>query len=98
MTAVRVFLARLAGLFHKGKLERDLDDELEFHLRMEIDENVARGMTLAEARAAALRRFGGVAQTKEIYREAHGLPMLQILWQDLRYGLRMLRRNPSFSI
>jgi macrolide transport system ATP-binding/permease protein len=46
----------------------------------------------------ALRRFGGVAQIKEIYRETRGLPIMEILWQDLRFGWRTLRRNPAFSI
>ena len=75
-----------------------MDDEFDFHLQNEVAENVRRGMSADEALAAARRRFGGVAQTKEAYREAHSLPFFQVLWQDLRFGFRMLRRNPGFSI
>jgi len=98
MTAIRVFLSRLSGLFRTRRLERDMDEEFNFHLQNEVAENVRSGMGADEAWAAARRRFGGVAQVKEACREAHSLPFLQVLWQDLRFGFRMLRRNPSFSI
>ena len=103
MTAIRVFVRRLSGLFRMGRLERDMlerdmDEEFDFHLENEVAENVRRGMSPDQALAAARRSFGGVAQTKEAYREAHSLPFLQVLWQDLRFGFRMLRRNPGFSI
>jgi len=98
MTAVRVFLNRLSGLFRTGRLESDMDAEFEFHLENEVAENLRRGMSPDQAWAAARRRFGGVAQVKEAYREARSLPFLQVLWQDLRFGFRMLRRNLGFSI
>jgi predicted permease len=97
VTALRVLLSRLSGQFRKGNLESDLEQELGFHLHMEIAENVRQGMSEEEARSAAARRFGNVARTKEAYREARGLPVLEVLWQDLRYGLRMLRRSPGSS-
>ncbi|MBZ5625692.1 MAG: ABC transporter permease, partial [Acidobacteriia bacterium] len=97
MTRLRVLLCRVSGLLRKGNLERDMDDEIRFHLQMEISENLRRGMTQQEARSAALGRFGGVSQIKEAYRETHALPAIQVLWQDVRYGFRMLRRNPGFS-
>jgi len=98
MTRIRVFLSRLAGLVRKGSLESDMDDELDFHLRMEIAENLRQGMPPAEARSLAQRRLGGVAQLKEAYRETHALPIVEVLWQDIRFGFRMLRRSPGFSL
>ena len=97
MTAIRVFLSRLSGLFRTKRLERDMDEEFDFHLQNEVAENLRRGMSADEALAAARRRFGGVAQVKEAYREARSLPFFHVLWQDLRFGFRMLRRNPGFS-
>ena len=98
MTAVRVFLRRLFGLFRTGRLEREMEEEFDFHLENEVAENLRRGMSPDQALAAARRRFGGAAQVKEAYREAHSLPFLQVFWQDLRFGFRMLRRNPGYSI
>ena len=97
MTWLRVFWLRLAALRSAPSLERDLDDEFEFHLQMEIAENLRRGMSPAQAKLSALHRFGGLSQIKEIYRETRGLPMIQSWWQDVRYGFRMLGRNPGFS-
>jgi len=98
MTPARIWLAKLAGIFRRGGLERDLEEELQHHLELETGRNILRGMSAAEARQAALRNFGGIARTKETYREAHGLPLLDTLWQDVRFGFRMLRRNPGFAL
>src|SRR6266481_4947589 len=93
----RTFLQRLAALFRRRRLDDDLDDELRSHLEMSIDLNLRKGMTPGAARREALRNFGGFEQTKELYRDQRGLPMIETTLQDLRFGLRMLRRSPGFS-
>ena len=80
MTAIRVFLSRLSGLFRTGRLERDMEEELEFHLQNEVAENLRRGISPDEALAAARRHFGGIARVKEAYRETYSLPFLQVFW------------------
>jgi putative ABC transport system permease protein len=88
---------RLRSLFRKKHVEKELGDELRFHLEKQIEENVARGMTPEEARYAALREFGGIEQMKEECRDSWGVRIISELGQDVRYGLRQLRRNPGFT-
>src|SRR6202140_2316206 len=89
---------RLAALFQRRRMEDDLDEELGSHLEMAVEANLSKGMNAEDARREALRSFGGVEQTKELYRDQRGLPMIETTLQDLRFGLRMLRRDPGFSI
>ena len=97
MALLRMAARRLLALFRRNRLEANLDEELLAHLEMLVEENIRRGMAAEEARYAALRSFGGVEQTKEAYRDRRGWPMLETLLQDLRYGVRQLRRNPGFT-
>src|SRR5215212_8315523 len=89
---------RLRALFDRSALDRELDAELRYHVERQAAEYVAGGMTQEEARRAARRDFGGVTQSKERCREARGVRPFEDLRQDVLYGLRVLRRNPVFSL
>src|SRR5688500_13006759 len=88
---------RLRALFSRAAVERELDDELRFHLEMEIEYNLRRGLDPAEARRAALREFGGMNRIKEEAREARGIGALEDVGRDLRIASRSLRRTPVFT-
>lgn len=80
-----------------GRRKRDLQDEIDDHLRMAIADRVERGETEEAARRAALREFGNVALVQDVTREAWGWTRLEWLVQDFRYALRQIRRSPSFA-
>jgi len=88
----------LRSLFRKDDLERDMNTELRFHVEMQIQQNIERGMSPAEARFHALRDFGGVEKFKEECRDARGGRLIEALLQDTRYGARILLRNPGFTL
>jgi putative ABC transport system permease protein len=89
---------RLLGLFNKGPAERDLSDEMESHLALEIQDHLQSGMSLAEARRQALVKLGGMEQAKEQYRDRRTVPILETTLRDLGYSLRTLRKSPGFTL
>lgn len=98
MRRLRALWIRLSGTFGKRRESLELNEELESHLQMHIEDNVRSGMSEAEARRQALTHLGGLKQTREAYRERQGLPGLETLWQDVRFGLRMLLKSRGFTV
>ena len=85
-----VVAARLRGLFEHKRLERELDDEVRFHLDLQIEDNLKAGMNPAEARYAALRSFGGIEPMKERYRERRAFALVETIGQDIDVPLRYI--------
>src|SRR5499427_10929807 len=88
----------LRALLRRSQAERELDEELRHHIERQTEQNIRLGMNSEEARHAARKTFGGVEQAKERSRDARGVRWLEELWQDLRYGLRMLLKNRGFTV
>src|SRR5262249_38820702 len=78
--------------------EREMERELRFHLEMETEENIRRGMDPEEAFQAALRSFGGVERFKEECRDVKRKRPFETILQDIKFGARLLRRNPGFTL
>ena len=83
--------------FRRSHWDDERARELEAHLAIETDENIARGMRRAEARDAARRKLGNVTQIREEIYRMNTVGLLDNVWQDLRYGARLLRLNPGFA-
>jgi len=98
MKSVRAWLMRWRGAFGSGTSDRELSAEIESHLQMHVDDNIRAGMTPAEARRRAVIALGGVEGTKEAYRDRRGLPAIESLVRDVRYGIRTLIKSPGFAV
>src|SRR5215831_3921392 len=98
MKWARCWLQRFGAVFHKRQLDAEFADELESHLQMHIEEGLRNGMTAAAARRHALLQLGGLEQTKETYRDRRGLPVLETLFKDMRFAVRMLRKYPLVTV
>src|SRR5262245_55132131 len=88
---------RLFSLVRRGRYEREMEEEMRFHLEMQIEQNLSSGMAAEEARCAARRQFGNQTWLKEAPNEMWSLRFIETLIQDLRYGARTLVKNPGFT-
>src|SRR5450631_3220931 len=95
------FLSRIrrlfANLLEKEKVEHQLDQELRAYVDMVTDEKIAAGVSASEARRSAMADFGGLEQVKQAVRDSRAGTILDVIGQDVRYGLRQLVRNPGFT-
>ena len=98
MRPVRAFLFRLMNLFDKGRKERELAEEFESHLQMQIEDNLRAGMSPEQARREALLKSGGLETSKESCRDRRGLPFIETALRDFAYAMRQVRKSPGFSV
>ena len=90
---IRELCERFLSLFHRRKLDSDLGEELATHVEMAVEDNMRAGMSPDEARRQAMIRLGGVEATKELHRDARGMPLIEGFARDLRYAFRTLRHD-----
>ena len=95
---MREWLARIAAVGRRGRRDRELDDELQFHLERLAADHERRGLTPPQAREAAERDLGGLGRTRQAWRDQRTWLPLEELLQDTRYGWRVLRRSPSVTL
>jgi macrolide transport system ATP-binding/permease protein len=94
---LRLIYTRLYGLLHKNRIEQEMEEEIRFHLLMRTRENIERGMKPNEAEREARQRFGYVGHIKDLARDIKGGGFMETFLQDLRYGVRILLKNPWFT-
>ena len=91
-------VSTLRNFFRRQQVESQLDDEVRSYVDLIADERIAAGMSPSEARRTALAESGGVEQVKQAVRDRRAGAGVELLWQDARYGLRQLWRNPGFTV
>ena len=94
MSALRRLLVRVSALFRRHRLDADLDEELATHVELAVEDNIKQGMSAQEARRRALVSLGGRDAARELHRESRGLPVLETIFQDLRFAFRVLGKRP----
>src|SRR3954468_3503951 len=95
---ISILASRITGFLRRRRLDDEFDAEVAAHLDLLTEDHVRRGMSPADARRQAILRFGGPVQIKEQQHDNRGLPFVETTLQDLRYGLRALRRSPAYSL
>jgi predicted permease len=98
LTWIAVAWSRVRGLVLARSLDEEFEREVSAHLAMSTDEHIRRGLAPDEARRAAVLELGGAMQIREEQHDRRGLPFVDTMLQDLRYGLRSLRKNPAYSL
>src|SRR5262245_34178749 len=97
MEWLNILIARLRTLFRRESVLHDIEEELRAHIELATEENIKRGLPPDEAQAAALKSFGSPSRNTELGYDIRGGGWLEALWQDLRFGARMLFKQPGFT-